>query len=113
MQKEATRKFIYPFIVLASFFFTSFTYADLSLITWKGLYYGAIPNRPGISPAYCKAHTPGSFIHVVKKPYARPLHTNRGFTLDRSTFHIEKNPWRLFNPWRFLGQWKNQSTTMA
>jgi hypothetical protein len=70
--------------------FPSLSFANLESVTWKGTYHDAIPNKKDVSLAYCKAHTPGSFIHVVKAPISRQFITDKGITLDRGTFHLKK-----------------------
>ncbi len=74
-------------IILSAY--STITFANLDLITWKGTYFNAIPNQKGVSQAYCKEHTPGSFIHVVKDALAHPVYTDKGIKLDRATFHIQ------------------------
>ena len=77
-----------PCIVLVLMLISPLAWAKLDLITWKGTYYQAMPNKKGISQQYCEEHTPGSFVHVVKDALARPVFTDRGIKLDRATFKL-------------------------
>lgn len=79
-------------ICLISFFsyLPALTFADLDLITWKGTYHDPIPNQKEISQAFCDAHNPGSFVHIVKDALTHPVYTERGIKLDRATFHIKQ-----------------------
>lgn len=79
--------FIFLILFFVSFSYPSISFANLDLITWKGIYYQAIPNKKNISMEYCKAHTPGTFIHTVKDTVA---YTNKGIKLDNPTFHMQK-----------------------
>lgn len=78
----------YIFILFC--FLPKFAFANLDLITWKGIYYDPIPNQKNISQAFCEAHNPGSFIHVVKDALAHPVYTDRGIKLDRAKFYMEQ-----------------------
>lgn len=77
-------KFLFVLITILLLEWPALTFANLSLVTWKGTYYGAIPNKKGISKTYCKEHTLGTFVHVVKKPFTKPIYTDRGIKLDHS-----------------------------
>ena len=63
------------------------SWADLDLITWKGIYYQAKPIKKGISLKYCKEHTIGSFIHTIKDTNIR---TSKNILLTDSHFNIDK-----------------------
>src|SRR5688572_15362371 len=68
----------------------SLALANLDLITWKAAYYHPMPNQKGISQAYCNAHNPGIFIHVVKEALEHPVYTNRGIKMDRAHLTIKE-----------------------
>ncbi|MEQ1790619.1 MAG: hypothetical protein ABL857_09275 [Rickettsiales bacterium] len=75
---------------LFALLFPSISLANLDLITWKGIYYQAVPNKKGITENYCKKHTPGIFIHVVKDALAHPIITDKGIKLDHASFNMDK-----------------------
>src|SRR5258706_13226886 len=70
--------------------YSCLVFANLNLITWKGTYYDGIPNKKGITRTYCKEHTPGTFIHVVKDVLAHPIITDKNVKFSHSTFNIDK-----------------------
>lgn len=82
-------KLLIPLIITFSTISSSYC-ANFSTVTWKGIYYQAIPNQPGVSANYCIQHSPGSFIHTVKGGLAHPLITNKGIKLDHPQFHLKK-----------------------
>ncbi|MEO8400350.1 MAG: hypothetical protein ABI597_00965 [Gammaproteobacteria bacterium] len=74
-------------ICLTILLFPSVTWANLDLITWKGIYYQAVPIKKEVTQDYCNAHTPGTFIHTIKDTFAL---TNKGIKLDHTNFNIDK-----------------------
>lgn len=56
---------------------------------WKSTYYGAIPNKPGISPHYCQQREPGTFIGNVDHELKWGVMTNRHIFLNHFTFHVK------------------------
>lgn len=59
-------------------------------LIWKSSYFGAIPNKKGISQHFCKNHEPGTFIGNVEDELARGAITNHHIKLDQFTFHVEQ-----------------------
>lgn len=74
-------------IVIIMMLLPSIAFANLDLITWKGTYYHAVPINKETSSAYCKAHSPGSFIHTVRDKF---FVTDKGIKLDHPIFNIDK-----------------------
>lgn len=68
----------------------SVSFANLDLITWKGIFYNAQPIKPGITKSYCEEHTPGEVIHTTKQTRNGAVMTNKGIKLDRITLTIDK-----------------------
>ena len=66
------QKLVLTFFILMPYI----SWADLDLITWKGIYYQAKPIKKGISLKYCKEHTIGSFIHTIKDTNIRTSKNN-------------------------------------
>ncbi len=64
--------------------------AKLDLITWKGTYYQAVPIKKGITKKYCEAHSPGSFIHIVKNAPINSFMTDRKIKLTSVSFNVDK-----------------------
>ena len=56
------------------------------IFSWKATYYAAIPNKPGITLAYCKRHEPGTFIGKVAVQLKQGAITDRGIKLTHFTF---------------------------
>lgn len=67
--------------------FPHLSFADLGLITWKGIYYQAVPNKKGITQEYCEEHSMGTCIHTIKDEFDM---TTTGVKLDHSNFNIDK-----------------------
>ncbi|WP_131782398.1 hypothetical protein [Legionella gresilensis] len=80
----------YNFVFLFVMLFPYLAFANLDSITWKGIYYQAIPNRSGVTESYCEEHTLGTFIHVVKDALVHPIITNKGIKLDHASFNMDK-----------------------
>jgi hypothetical protein len=79
----------HKFVFLFATLFSCMAFANLNLITWKGIYYQAAPNRVGITKKYCENHTPGTFVHVVKDALLHPIITDKGIKLDHASFNID------------------------
>ncbi|AWN73595.1 hypothetical protein LEAN103870_18650 [Legionella anisa] len=78
------------FVFLYLLFFPSILFANLDLITWKGIYYQAVPNKKGVTRKYCNEHNPGTFIHTIKDGIDKPLITNKGIKLKQISFESNK-----------------------
>ncbi len=80
----------YALVFLYTLFFSNASLANLDLITWKGIYYKAVPHKKGVTKKYCKEHSPGTFIHTIKDGIARPIITNKGINLKQISFNMDK-----------------------
>ncbi|HHT0593194.1 TPA: hypothetical protein ACTXXA_002697 [Legionella anisa] len=78
------------FVFLYFLFFPGILFANLDLITWKGIYYQAVPNKKGVTKKYCNEHNPGTFIHTIKDGIDKPLITNKGIKLKQVSFKSDK-----------------------
>ncbi len=84
-------KFKFPMFILGSaiILLPYIALASPDLITWKGTYYNAIPNKTNISQEYCNEHTIGTFIHTVKDALNHPIITDRNIVLNFVTFNTQ------------------------
>ncbi|WP_454785276.1 hypothetical protein [Legionella sp. WA2024007413] len=80
----------YILVFLYTLFFSNVSLANLDLITWKGIYYKAVPNQKGITKKYCREHCPGTFIHTIKDGIVHPIVTDKGIKLKQISFNIDK-----------------------
>lgn len=62
-------------------------HCDTSSLIWKSTYYNPLPNKIGISQAYCEQHVPGIFIGKVSEQLKNGAITNRNIRLSNFTFH--------------------------
>lgn len=110
-KRVTTLKNIHFYTLVFFIFNLSSSYsANFATVTWKGTYYEAIPNRPGVDKEYCKQHTPGGFVHVVNQALTQPITTDNGIILDQAKFAIKKlNGVYLINgSFRSRGRMNNQ-----
>jgi hypothetical protein len=78
------------FVFLYLLCFPSILFANLDLITWKGIYYQAVPNKKGITKKYCNEHNPGTFIHTIHDGIDKPIITDKGINLKQISFKSDK-----------------------
>ncbi|KTC98791.1 hypothetical protein Lgee_1480 [Legionella geestiana] len=60
-------------------------------VIWEGTWYRAMPNRKGITKAYCEAHAPGTFRHVLQEDGgARPIITSNGVRISHTALSVDE-----------------------
>ena len=76
---------------ILALFLSGQSLAETVGVIWEGTWYRAMPNRPGITKAYCEAHAPGTFRHVLHQDdNARPIVTSNGIRISNAAVSVDE-----------------------